>query len=159
MSFDPPSYTDLDASGLRIAIVAACFNQSLVDGLIQSAQATLEAAGAPTPALDRVPGSAELPYATGILAASGDYDAVIALGVVIAGSTDHHAVIGQSTANALQEVSLRTGTPAINGIIVAATREQAEERTIGPIDRGREFAQAAMAMAQFKRRWTKNQTK
>lgn len=159
MSFDPPSYQDLDASGLRIAIVAACFNQSLVDGLIRSALATLEAAGAPTPTVARVPGSAELPYAAGQLAASGDYDAVISLGVVIAGSTDHHAVIGQSTAIALQEVGLRTGVPAINGIIVAGTRDQAEERTTGPINRGKEFAEAAVAMAHFKREWTKKNRK
>ena len=78
---------------------------------------------------------------------SGDFDAVIALGVVIAGETPHHMIIGNSTAFALQEVALDCQVPVINGIVVAETRKQAEERTIGSIKRGVEFAEAALEMA------------
>lgn len=78
-------------------------------------------------------------------------DGVIGLGVLIGGDTNHHEMVGQSVSYALQSVALDSGVPVINGVIVANTLAQAKARCTGRIDRGAEFAQAALAMAALKR--------
>jgi 6,7-dimethyl-8-ribityllumazine synthase len=78
-------------------------------------------------------------------------DCVIGLGVLIGGDTSHHELVGRSVSQALQQVALGTGTPVINGVIVADTRAQAEARCRGRINRGAEFAAAALTMAALKR--------
>lgn len=155
MSLDSPSTGTLDGSGLRIAIAAARFNEALVDSLLERCESALQEAGCAEVLVERVPGSAELPFAASLLAESGGFEAVIALGVVIAGDTNHHNVIGDSTANALQGIAIETGIPVINGILVVETSEQAEARCHGSIDRGKEFAHGALAMARLKEKWTK----
>ena len=101
-------------------------------------------------AIVRVPGSHEVPVAVALLARKVKPDCVIALGVLIGGDTNHHEMVGQSVSHALQTLAMETGIPVINGVIVANTRTQAEARTIGKIDRGAEFAQAALEMAELK---------
>lgn len=149
MSLDKGTLPEFDASPYRFAIVAARFNKTLVDALVRDAISTLSHAGvdASNVRLVRVPGSAELPHVCNMLARTDDYDAIIALGVVIAGETPHHEIIGNSTANALQMTAMETTVPIINGIIVANNQAQAEARTLGKIRRGVEFAEAAMEMA------------
>lgn len=61
MSLDIPSIQEIDGSGLRIAVIASRYNEALVDSLVAHARATIEAAGAETPLIERVPGAAELP--------------------------------------------------------------------------------------------------
>jgi len=153
MSLDNPSIQEIRGDGRRFAIVAARYNQALVDSLVAQATATLIAAGAADPLIERVPGAAELPYAAATLAAHIDLDAIIAIGVVIAGETNHHKVIGDSTAVALQSISLQQKMPVINGILVVNHRAQAEARVGTSINRGNEFAQAALEMAQFTHQW------
>ena len=155
MSEDNPVSQPIDGKGLRIAVVAARFNQSLVDTLLERTSAGIESAGASLQ-VERVPGSNELPFAAALLARSGQFDAIVTLGVIIAGATNHHNIIAESSSLALHQVSIETGLPTINGIIVAETLAQAEERTSGPINRGSEFAQAALEMAQLKNQWTTN---
>jgi 6,7-dimethyl-8-ribityllumazine synthase len=149
MSLDAPTPLSVSGADLCIGIVAARFNSTLVDALVKRAQAKLSAAGVPAPAIERVrvPGSHEVPWAVQRLAASGRFHAVIALGVLIAGDTNHHEMVGDAVAAALMRVSLDTGVPVINGVIVVNTREQAEMRTTGAYDRGTEFAAAALEMA------------
>ncbi|WP_269522539.1 6,7-dimethyl-8-ribityllumazine synthase [Coraliomargarita parva] len=156
MSLDAPSSQEIDGRGLRIGIAAARFNQSYVDALLQHAQSTLLQAGAAVPVIERVPGSAELPYAAALLAQGEPFDAIIVLGVVIAGSTDHHKVIGDSTAIALQQLSIESGIPVINGILVVENEAQAEARAGTEINRGKEFADSALEMALLKQKWTTN---
>lgn len=153
MSLDAPSSHNIDGSDYRFAIVAARFNETFVDSLIEHAVATLQEAGADAPLVERVPGSAELPFGASMIAADGGYDAIIVLGVVIAGSTDHHKVIGDSTAIALQNLSIETSTPIINGILVVESHEQAEARSGSEINRGKEFADAALEMAAYTEKW------
>ncbi len=149
MSLDKANIPQFDASDYSFAIVAARFNEALVDALLKDVKSTIEASGVPSKFIhiERVPGSAELPHVCNLLAETNKYDAVIALGVVIAGETPHHEIIGYSTANALQNVALNTTVPIINGIIVANNRSQAEARTTGQIRRGVEFAESALEMA------------
>lgn len=153
MSLDNPNIQISDGSKLRFAIAASRYNEILVDALVQQVSATLKTAAAPTPAIERVPGAAELPYAVRTLADHVLFDAIIALGVVIAGDTDHHLIIGNSTAAALQEINIQQEVPVINGILVVNTLAQAEARVSEPINRGKEFALAAIEMARFKKRW------
>jgi 6,7-dimethyl-8-ribityllumazine synthase len=135
-------------------VVAACYNGRLVDALLARVLAGLKAAGVKTKKLTvlRVPGSNELPVAAQWLAERRKTDAVIALGVLIRGDTIHYELIATATTDALQRVALKTGVPVINGVIVAETAAQAKERCAGKIDRGAEFANAALAMATLKRR-------
>jgi 6,7-dimethyl-8-ribityllumazine synthase len=100
----------------------------------------------------RVPGSHEVPWAAQALAESGQRDVIIALGVLIGGDTSHHEMVGQSVSQALQRISLETRLPVINGVIVANTLAQAEARCRGKINRGAEFASAALEMAALKKK-------
>ncbi len=159
MSLDIPSIQEIDGSGLRIAIIASRYNEALVDSLVRHACATLEAAGTETPIIERVPGAAELPFAASTLAAHTTFDAIIVIGVVIAGDTNHHEIIGDSTATALLDISIAQKVPVMNGILVVNNLAQAEARAGEAINRGKEFAQAALEMALFTKKWktTNNQ--
>lgn len=152
MSLASPKAHAINGAAYRFGIVAARFNEALVDALLARAQATLRAAGvkATNVTVVRVPGSHEVPWAAQQLAARGRRDCVIALGVLIGGDTNHHEMVGQSVSHALQGIAVTTGVPVINGVIVTDTLAQAKARTTGKINRGAEFAQAALAMAALK---------
>lgn len=157
MSLSAPSSQAVNGAGFRFGIAAARFNEALVDGLLARVTAGLRAAGVREAdiAVVRVPGSHEVPWAAHALAAGGACDCVIALGVLIAGDTNHHEMVGDSVSHALQRVALETRVPAINGVIVVNSLAQAEARTTGKIDRGAEFAAAALEMAALKRKFSR----
>lgn len=146
MSLDAPKTQSIDGRGFAVGIVAARFNGSLVDALLENCLGVLKAAGAGTEVV-RVPGSSEVPVAALALARTGRFHAVIGLGVLIRGGTIHYEVIAESSAAALQRVALDTGLPVINGILTVENRMQAEERCRGDTNRGAEFAHAALEMA------------
>ena len=154
MSLSAPSSQTIDASGFRIGIAAARFNEALVDGLLARVQEGLRAAGVKEANITvaRVPGSHEVPWAAHALAQQPRVDCVIGLGVLISGDTNHHEMVGDSVSHALQQVALTTGVPAINGVIVVNSLAQAKARCVGKINRGAEFAQAALEMAALRRR-------
>jgi 6,7-dimethyl-8-ribityllumazine synthase len=149
MSFDAPEATAVPASESFFCLIGARYNEELVDCLMDNARRSLEDAGVPEAniASMRVPGANELPYAAYMQAMSGQYDAVIAMGVVIAGETSHHELIARSTASAFQDIGMRTEVPVINGVLTTDTIGQAEARCGAPYNRGKEFAQAAIEMA------------
>ena len=152
MSQNSPSARRINGAKFRVGVVAARFNEALVDGLLARLLAGLRAAGVDAGRIRvvRVPGSHEVPWAAGRLAASHRFDCIVALGVLIGGDTNHHEMVGQSVSHALQRVALTTDIPVINGVIVTATAAQARARCIGKINRGAEFASAALAMAELK---------
>lgn len=153
MSFASPSAKAIHGAAFRFGVVAARFNEPLVDGLLASLEKTLAAAGVKQARVElvRVPGSHEVPWAAQQLAASRRCDCVVALGVLIGGDTNHHEMVGESVSHALQSVALTTGVPVINGVIVTENLAQARARCIGRIDRGGEFARAALEMAALRR--------
>lgn len=153
MSLNSPTALRLNGAKFRFAVAAARFNEELVDGLLGRLTSGLQAAGVKPGRIEivRVPGSHEVPWAAGRLAASRRFDCVVALGVLIGGDTNHHEMVGQSVSHALQRVALDTGVPVINGVIVTDTLAQARARCTGRIDRGAEFAHAALEMAALKR--------
>src|SRR5688572_20216447 len=87
----------------------------------------------------RVPGSHEVPWAAGRLAAMRKLDCAVALGLLVGGDTNHHGMVGQSVSHALQRVALETGVPVINGVIVTDNAAQARARCTGRINRGAEY--------------------
>lgn len=155
MSLDAPEQPAINGAEYRFGIAAARFNGEFVDGLLARVLATLRAAGVKETSLAviRVPGSHEVPWAAHTLATGSQCDCVIGLGVLVAGDTNHHEMVGNSVSQALQHVALSTHTPVINGVIVVNSLEQARERTVGKIDRGAEFAQAALEMAALRRKF------
>lgn len=149
MSFSPPEPVSLDGSVCRIGIVAARYNTDLVDALLAQVESYLRSAHVHENAIEawRVPGSSEIPVAVAGMLQKGKLDAVIALGVIIRGDTLHYEILGHATAQALQQAALHAGVPVINGIVVAENEAQARDRCAGAINRGAEFAWAALEMA------------
>lgn len=132
--------------GLKIAIVAARFNQELTDALAEDARMTLVEQGvhADDIVLIRVPGSFELPVACAKFARTKAYDAVIALGVLIKGETRHDQYIAQSVADGLQRVAIETQTPVMFGVLTTENLEQAKARALGQGNKGHEAAMSAL---------------
>lgn len=155
MSLSAPSFKAISGIQLRLGIVAARFNEPLVNGLLRHVVIGLRAAGVTDDniAVMRVPGSHEIPWAVSAFASGGECDCVIGLGVLIGGDTNHHEMVGQSVSHALQRVAIETGIPVINGVIVVDSHAQAKARCVGKINRGAEFAQAALEMAELKRKF------
>lgn len=120
----------LTASGYKVAIVAARFNELIVSKLIEGARDCLVRHGVADDALDLawVPGAYEIPLVVGRMAASKKYDAVIALGAVIRGSTPHFDYVASEVSKGVASESLRTGVPIIFGVLTCDTLEQALER-------------------------------
>jgi 6,7-dimethyl-8-ribityllumazine synthase len=138
------------AQGRKVAVVAARFNDFIVSSLLKGATASwLEHGGAAEDLLvARVPGAFELPVVARKLAASGRWDAVIALGCVIRGDTPHFQYVAGECARGLNLVALETGVPVIFGVLTVETVEQALERaatTEG--NKGGESMDTALEMA------------
>jgi 6,7-dimethyl-8-ribityllumazine synthase len=120
----------LDALGMKFALVASRFNEFLVDKLIAGAQDCLLRHGAEDDDLHllRAPGSFELPFVAKLAAETGSFDAIICLGAVIRGSTPHFEYIAAETAKGIAQVGMSTGVPTVFGVLTTDSLEQAIER-------------------------------
>lgn len=118
------------AQGRRVAFVASRFNELVVSKLIEGARDALVRHGIRDEDLTLawVPGAFEIPLVAGRLAASGQFDAVIALGAVIRGSTPHFDYVASEVSKGVAHESLRTGVPILFGVLTCDTLEQALER-------------------------------
>ena len=156
MSFDSPAALAVAASRLKVAIVAARFNEGLVDALLAQAQARFRAAGVKASNLKiaRVPGSAELPFGAQAMLRHLRPHVVLALGVIIRGDTIHYQLVAEAAQQGLLRVGLDARTPVIAGLVVAENQAQAEARCRGAINRGAEFAQTALEMAVFTKQFS-----
>lgn len=114
----------------RYAVVVARFNSDITESLLHGSLHAFEAAGVPAEAVEvvRVPGAFELPLACDRLAASGRYDAVLALGCVIRGGTPHFDYVCGEASRGIMDVSLKRGLPVILGLLTCDTLEQAQFR-------------------------------
>ena len=135
------------ARGLRFAILRSLFNRPVSDGLTEGAQqalAELGAAGRDVEVFD-VPGAFELPVVARAAALSGRFDAVVALGAVIRGDTDHYEHVAREAASGIMAVSRETGVPVAFGVLTVREAEQALQRAApGPENKGAEAARAAV---------------
>jgi 6,7-dimethyl-8-ribityllumazine synthase len=120
----------INAQGLRLAIAASRFNSLITERLIAGASDSFLRHGGAEEDLTvvKVPGAFELPLAAKALAASGDYDAVVALGAVIRGSTPHFDYVAAEVSKGLAQVQLSSGVPVSFGVLTCDTVEQAIDR-------------------------------
>jgi 6,7-dimethyl-8-ribityllumazine synthase len=145
----------LKADGLRFAIVVSRFNSFITERLLAAAVDALWRAGASGKNVDvvRVPGAFELPLAAKKLAASGKYDALIAVGCVLRGETTHYDYVCSETSRGLQLAQMDTGVPIIFCVLTCDTLEQAIDRAgLKGGNKGFEAGLAAIEMAHLSRR-------
>ncbi len=140
----------LDGAQLRIAVVRGRFNERIGAALLAACLERLTALGvAPGRiTLASVPGALEIPLALQQLAATGHYDALIALGAVVRGDTYHFEVVSNESAAGITQVQLDAGMPVANGILTTDTEEQAMERVR---QKGSDCAEVAVEMANLAR--------
>jgi 6,7-dimethyl-8-ribityllumazine synthase len=143
-----PDMPALDASGVKLAIVASTWHTTVCDALLDGALRVATASGIAEPTVIRVLGAIEIPVVAQELAKT--HDAVIALGVVIRGGTPHFDYVCDAVTQGLTRVSLDESTPVANGVLTVNTEEQALDRAGLPgsaEDKGEQAASAALATA------------
>lgn len=141
---------EFDGRTLRIGIVRARFNEPIGTAELQACTLRLAELGvaAGDIVVLSVPGALEVPLALQRLAATGKFDALIALGAVIRGETYHFEVVSNESAAGISQVQLDTGLPIANGILTTDTDEQAQVRAAG---KGRDCAEVVVEMVNLGR--------
>lgn len=131
----------------RIGIAASTFNAPITDPMLDAALAAAERAGVEETVVIRVPGAMELPLAAQTLAESG-CEAVVAIGAVIKGETDHYEYVAEHATRGITDVATRTGVPVGNALLTVRDYEHAVERSLpGPGNKGAEATEAAISLA------------
>jgi 6,7-dimethyl-8-ribityllumazine synthase len=146
MSRKPPAALKGKTMGSpAIAVIAARFNEQIVDELLARCIARLEELGVGSSKIEiyRVPGAFELPVAAKLAAKTGKFSGVICLGAVIRGDTPHFDFVAGEAARGIQSVAIETGVPIIFGVLTTNTEEQARQR----LDAGKRTAEAVVEMA------------
>ena len=140
----------LAGTGLRVGIVMSRFNQDVGEGLLGACTAELKRLGIKDENLliATVPGALELPLTLQLLAQSGKYDALVALGCVIRGETYHFEIVSNESARGLTDVQLQTGVPIANGVLTTEDDDQALARMQ---QKGTDAAQTAVEMGNLMR--------
>ena len=144
----------LVSEGIRVGIVAARFNEFIVSKLLSGCEDGLLRHGVRSEdiAVAWVPGAFEIPLAAQAMAKSGRYDAVIALGAVIRGSTSHYDYVCAEVSKGVAQAALSTGVPVLFGVLTTDTIEQAIERAGTKAgNKGAECAQGAIEMVNLLR--------
>ena len=149
MSFALPPRPRLLVSKRNYTLVVSKFNATYVQGLVNHATEELRTLvpGAVL-TLHQVPGAFEIPIVVREVALKKTADAIIAIGVILKGSTNHAEHLSHSVTNALQQIALETGVPVINAVLSLENEEQARERCLETkINRGIEAARAAVEIS------------
>ena len=145
---------NLVAEGLRVGIVCARFNEFIVSKLLSGCEDGLLRRGVRGEDIDAawVPGAFEIPLVAARMAKSGKYDAVIALGAVIRGSTSHYDYVCAEVSKGVAHAALESGVPVLFGVLTTDTIEQAIERAGSKAgNKGAECAQGAIEMVNLLR--------
>jgi 6,7-dimethyl-8-ribityllumazine synthase len=153
---------ELTAAGLRFGIVTSRFNSFITERLLAAALDALVRAGATEKQVEivQVPGSFELPLVSKKLAATGRYDALIAIGCVIRGETSHYDYVCSETARGIQLAQMDTGVPVIFCVLTCDTLEQAIDRAgLKGGNKGFEAGLAAIEMGHLSRKLAGNPPK
>ena len=137
---------------MRVAIVVSRFNDFVTERLLEGARAALGDAGIAVGDIEVlfVPGAFEIPMAAQRIAEGGKVAAVICLGCLIRGATPHFEYIASACAQGIMAAAATTGVPMSFGVLTTNSAEEALERAApGPSNKGREAAEAALAMARL----------
>lgn len=140
---------NLVASGMKMGVVCARFNEFIVSKLLSGCEDSLLRHGVRVEDIEVawVPGAFEIPLMASKMAQSGRYDAVIALGAVIRGSTSHYDYVCAEVSKGIATASMTTGVPVLFGVLTTDTIEQAIERAGTKAgNKGSECAQGAIEM-------------
>ncbi|MFC1750451.1 6,7-dimethyl-8-ribityllumazine synthase [Pseudomonadota bacterium] len=143
----------IDGSNYKIAIILTRFNDSIGKILHENVIETLKENSVSEANIEtvRVPGSLEAPLTAKLLARQKKYDAIIALGAIIKGDTHHFDLVCSQSHRGLMDVSIKTKTPIIFGILTTYNEKDAIHRAEKEgLNKGREYALAALEMAQIK---------
>ncbi|MDF3336200.1 6,7-dimethyl-8-ribityllumazine synthase [Mycolicibacterium septicum] len=143
-----PDLPQVDASNVKLAIVASTWHTQICDALLDGARKVAADAGIAEPTVVRVLGAIEIPVVAQALAAT--HDAVVALGVVIRGQTPHFDYVCDAVTQGLTRVSLDASTPVANGVLTTDNEDQALDRAGLPDsteDKGAQAAAAALTTA------------
>ena len=146
---------ELQARDLRFALIAARFNDFVVESLLRGALDALKRHGVAEKQIDivRVPGAFDVPIVARKLALSQRYEALIALGCVIRGQTPHFDYVAGECAGGIARIALETGVPVAFGVLTTDTVEQAVDRAGGKAgNKGADAALVAIEMANLLRR-------
>ncbi len=147
--------TEYAIDGARFAVVASRFNAAISNALLEGAVTTLAEHGVPEDHVTvvQVPGAFEIPITAKRLAASGRYEAIIALGAVVRGETPHFDYVAGECAGGVRRVALAEDVPVIFGVLTTDAEEQARARAGGSEgNKGREAALAGLEMVTLLRR-------
>jgi 6,7-dimethyl-8-ribityllumazine synthase len=141
---------NIDGGGLSVGIVRSVFNAEIGVALLDACLKRLVELGVHPDKVTvaAVPGALETPLALQKLAATGAYDALIALGSVVRGETYHFEIVSNESASGISSVALDSGIPIANGILTTENEEQALARVV---QKGRDCAEAAVEMANLAR--------
>ena len=143
-----PAVPEMDASDLKLAIVASTWHAAICNALLDGARRVADSCGVIAPTVVRVHGAIEIPVVAQELARS--HDAVVALGVVIRGATPHFDYVCDAVTQGLTRVSLDSSTPVANGVLTTDDEEQALDRAGLPgsaEDKGAQATAAALSTA------------
>ena len=149
----PTKESQLNSTGMKFAIIVARFNAFITERLLAGATDALRRTGAAAADIEivRVPGAFELPTAAKLLAESGKYNALVAIGCLLRGDTAHYDVIVNEVTRGIGEVTLTTNVPVGFGVLTCDTLEQAIDRAgLKMGNKGFEAALAALELAALK---------
>ncbi|WP_038169019.1 MULTISPECIES: 6,7-dimethyl-8-ribityllumazine synthase [unclassified Verrucomicrobium] len=151
MSQDAPSRPQVSTSRANIAIVASLYNETYVQALLDSVREELDELLPQAQVMTyRVPGAFEIPVCAEFVLRNTEPDAVIALGVILRGETEHGDLVGASVTDALQRMAVAHCTPIVHEVLLLDNEEQAKVRCFGDrLNRGTEAGRVAVNMVQL----------
>jgi 6,7-dimethyl-8-ribityllumazine synthase len=156
------AHVELDAAGLRFAVVVSRFNSLITERLLAGAMDALQRSGAAKEDVEvvYVPGAFELPLAAKKLVGRGEFDALIAIGCVIRGETSHYDYVCSETARGVQLAQMDTGVPIMFCVLTCETQEQAMARAGGEHgNKGFDSGLAAVEMARLSQKLNRKLSK
>ncbi len=151
MSTAAPNTPRVSTARATIAIVASLYNETYVNALLESAREEIkELMPQAQVMIYRVPGAFEIPVCAEFVLRSTQPDALIALGVILRGETEHGDLVGASVTDALLRMAVAHVVPVVHEVLLLESEEQADERCLGErINRGSEAAQVAVNMIEL----------
>lgn len=145
--------TNTYEEGFRIGVISTRWNAPLVRALREATVTTLRTSGvAASDVVEmQVPGAFELPMAARLMCAAQKVDAVICLGILIKGETDHYDYIASAVSSGLMDLQLTLSVPIVFGVLCCTSLQQAEARSTGDKSHADEWAQTALEMAKLRK--------
>ena len=142
-------YEPQDASKLRVGVVVSKWNSDITENLLHGAREMLRTWRVPTKnvTIVRVAGSFEIPYGCLSLIKKKKLDAVVALGCIITGETEHDRHIASAVSHGITDLTIKHGVPISFGVITANNLKQAKARATGDANKGKEAVVAALEAA------------